>query len=62
MPVVPQVDVNGAGAAEEEKDEIDTKTDGDDERADKGVIGYRGCGRPAHIEHLKLKTVDLYNL
>ena len=40
MPVVPEVDVHGASAAEKKKDEIDAKADGDDERADKSVVGY----------------------
>ena len=62
MPVVPQVDVDRACAAQNEEHQIDAQADGNDERTDEGVVGY-GCRcRPAHVEDLKFEAVDFNNL
>jgi hypothetical protein len=58
VPVVPQVNVDSAGASQENQYEIDSKTNRDDEGTDRGVVGYRSCSRPTHIEHLELESVD----
>ena len=58
MPVVPQVDVHRAGTLRDEEQEVDAQTDGDDQRADGGVIGHGGGSRPAHVEHAELQVVE----
>ena len=61
MPVVPKVDVYGAGGFGEEHEKIDAETHRDDECSDGSVVGDRGGCRPAHVEDFQLETVDVDN-
>ena len=54
VPVVPEVDVDGARGLGEEHQKVDAQTHGDDERAHGSVVGHRGGCGPSHVEHLEL--------
>ena len=58
VPVVPQVDVHRARAAQQEQHEVHAQADGNDERAHQRVVGHGGGCGPAHVEHLQLEAVD----
>ena len=62
MPVVPQVDIDGARAARDEQQEVDTQADGDDEGTDSRIVGHSGCCGPSHVEDLELEVIELGNL
>ena len=61
VPVVPQVDVDGLGAAQAQQHEVDGQAHGDDEGAYQRVVGHRGGGWPAHVEDLQFEVVDVRN-
>ena len=59
MPVVPEIDVDGACHADDEHDNVDAKAYGDDERPHgAGIRDGRGR-RPAKIEERKIELVQL---
>ena len=61
MPIVPKVDIDGAGCLGQEHQEIDAEADGNNEGSDGSVVGHGGSGRPAHVEYLQLKVVDFHD-
>ena len=54
VPVVPQVDVDGARGLGEHHQGVDAQADGYDECTHGGVVGHGGGGGPAHVEDVEL--------
>ena len=59
VPVVPKVDIDSTCGLGDEHEEVYAKTDGDDERADSGVVSHSGCSRPTHVKHVELQMIYL---
>ena len=61
VPVVPQVNVDGAGGLGQQHDNVDRQADGDDEGTHRCVVGDGGGCGPTHVEHLELESVEFDN-
>ena len=61
MPVVPQVDVDSARSLRDDHEEVDAKTDGDDEGTHSGVVSHRSGSGPAHVEDAEIEREDVLN-
>ena len=59
MPVIPQIDVHRTCTLRHEQQEIDAKTDGDDERTHSRVVSHSGSSRPSHVKHLQVEVKNL---
>ena len=62
MPIVPKIDVDRPGRLGKEHQDIDSETDRNDQRTNRGIICNRRSSRPSHIEYLKLKSIYFHDL
>ena len=60
MPVIPQVDIYGAGSFGEKHQQVDTKTYRNHKCTDSSIICHGCSRRPAHIKHFKLEVIDFH--
>ena len=58
VPVVPKVDIDSTCGLGDEHEEVDAKTDWDDERTYSGVVSHSGSSRPTHVKHVELQMID----